>query len=250
MTDFDETHLRAALRDLHDAALPGITPPGLPAVQRKVRRRIAARTTLIAVLGVLLLSLVLVAPGRRPPPPPVEPSPSSSSHRSASPSPSPSASTVAEGAAGSATCDNRPVPTAPDGFQAWGRAVTFWLVGNGPICPDVRTLVTWVTYEHITGGLQRVYASESFWLAPGQQHTTVVRYNPSCRGDLYYLLGDIAVLPTIPAVTTDPLYPLVFLSDSWSGWFSVFPSGPQFCSVLADVVFTPQPSESGSEPPP
>ncbi len=249
MPDHNDEQLRNALRDLHDAALPHITPPGLPHLHRKVRRRVVARTSLVAVLGVLVLSLCAIVPNRDSPPP-IQPTPTPSGSTSVRPTPSPSASANPEAAVGASSCDDRPMPVVVDGFQAWGKTVTFRLAGRdtGLICAEVRTRVTWVTYEHISGGLQRVYASETFVLTPGQQHTTVIRYNPSCRGDLHYLMGDIAVLPTIPAVTTTAPYPWAYHNNWVYGWFDGYGSGPQYCQVLADASPTPTPSES--EPPP
>jgi hypothetical protein len=200
--------LRDALRDLNDAGYAHITPPGVDAVRRAVRRRRGVRAglagfTVVAAVAALALPGVLGSTA-----PPVQSSPSVVDTFTESWLPTDSASpTAASAPVGAGTtstaCTEHWAPELT-GYQFPldnGTSVTFRLM-TGPgtsYCSNARIRLGWVVYAYHTDGKQHLYATDSVYVRPGGSAKSTLRMASQCQGNYYFFAGDMKIPSTIPA---------------------------------------------------
>lgn len=243
--------LRAGLRDLHDAALARVTPPGVEPARRVLRRRRAARAVVASAAAIALGVAVVLVPRSVVPPPDVtattEPPPSPSDRPSATPPPAPSSPSAganpsggtAAGAQSSCINANITSPYANGDFT-----VDYFPDQNDPQqtgrCTRVR--IFWASYS-IEGGVARLYRSEVHYVSSTAPRFQGHIVEPAfCSAVYYVVIGDFAIRSSFPAPTVDPS------REQTNGSIQPYPDGPKGFQTLWDVRQPCPPPEPSTTP--
>ncbi|MBX6751702.1 MAG: hypothetical protein IRY85_18935 [Micromonosporaceae bacterium] len=219
MPELDEDALRAALRDLYESALPLVRPPGVDAVQRRIRRRTAtgaaalAMTAMAAVVTIVLtLPLAIRGPLPNDTPTPSTTSATATITRSPRPTDSPNP-TVSSEPDQATTCDSNPRV----GASYTKPIVRFWLYSTtgDPICAGVEKSLTWVSFKYLEDGRQVLHGGATWPVRPGNTYSDEIPIDPTCQGDIYIAAGSFMVTELSPGMHHP--FPMASAQTNWEG---------------------------------